>query len=450
MVAVACLAAATLLAASGSVDGSSAAMRTAAIVVLVVTLWVTASLPEFYTAIIFFLLAALLAVAPVEIVFSGFHSSAAWITFSGLVIGLAVRTTGLGDRLARALIGILPASYFGYLAGGAFAGVMLSFFVPSTAGRVAILLPIMLSVADRLGLSEAGRTGIALATTAGTLYASFGVLPSNIPNLVMYGAARNIYGFDVSYTEWLVAVFPVLGLVSMVLVPVLCRLMFRDRARKDGNADVSVEMSGEARHLAFILCIVLALWMTDFIHGVSPGWIALAAAVACMLPGVGSIPPASLFERVNLGPWLYTAGIIGVGAVISSSGLGAIIGDWLFSIVALRPGDDATNFAAITAIGMGLGLVATVPGQPGIVAPLVQDMVAATGWPLSTAVLAQVPAWATALFPYQYPPMIVAIAVAGLRLRDVLLFMLVMTATTWFVVVPLQFAWFETLGLFGG
>jgi len=417
--------------------------------VLVVTLWVSAALPEFYTALIFFFLASVLAVAPPEIVFSGFHSSAAWITFSGLVIGLAVRTTGLGDRLARALISLLPASYFGYLAGGAFAGVGLSFFVPSTAGRVAILLPIMLSVADRLGLNERGRAGIALATTAGTLYSSFGVMPSNIPNLVLYGAARNIYDIEITYTQWLVAVFPVVGLVSLVIVPPLVWLMFRDRQTKSDGAEAPARLSPQGRNLAWILVVVLALWMSDFWHGIPAGWIAVGAAIACMLPGLGSITPATLFEKVNLGPWIYTAGIIGIGAVISATGLGTLIGDALFSAVALEPGAHARNFAAITGIGMGLGLLATIPGQPGIVGPLLQDMALGTGWPLTTVVLAQVPAWSTALLPYQYPPMIVAIAVAQLRLRYVLTMLLAMTIIAWLIIVPLQISWFRLLGLFG-
>ena len=33
----------------------------------------------------------------------------------------------------------------------------------------------------------------------------------------------------------------------------------------------------------------LALWATDFLHGIRPGWIALAAAVVAMLPRIGAV-----------------------------------------------------------------------------------------------------------------------------------------------------------------
>ena len=33
--------------------------------------------------------------------------------------------------------------------------------------------------------------------------------------------------------------------------------------------------------------VALLLWVTDWLHGVSPGWVALGAALVCTLPGIG-------------------------------------------------------------------------------------------------------------------------------------------------------------------
>ena len=44
-----------------------------------------------------------LAAAPREVVFSGFASAAFWLVLSGYVLGLALKYTGLADRMAGLL-----------------------------------------------------------------------------------------------------------------------------------------------------------------------------------------------------------------------------------------------------------------------------------------------------------------------------------------------------------
>ena len=68
-------------------------MRGAGAVTLGIGLWATRIVPEHLGAIIFFLVALLFAVAPPEIVFVGFQSSALWLVFGGLVMGTAAERT---------------------------------------------------------------------------------------------------------------------------------------------------------------------------------------------------------------------------------------------------------------------------------------------------------------------------------------------------------------------
>ncbi len=92
-------------------------MRAAGLVVFAVGLWATAIVPEVLTAIAFFLLAMLFEVAPAAVVFSGFASTALWLVFGGLFIGIAVQRTGLGDVLARSFLRAFGADYLTVLTG---------------------------------------------------------------------------------------------------------------------------------------------------------------------------------------------------------------------------------------------------------------------------------------------------------------------------------------------
>ncbi len=81
-----------------------------AVVLLAIILLASAIIPEYLTAILFFLLAIMLDLAPLQVVLSGFASTALWLVFGGLVIGVAVARSGLGERVARTL----AARSFGY------------------------------------------------------------------------------------------------------------------------------------------------------------------------------------------------------------------------------------------------------------------------------------------------------------------------------------------------
>ncbi|EAU1012619.1 citrate transporter, partial [Salmonella enterica] len=81
------------------------------IVGVTILLWATSLLPEFMTALLFFAVAMIAKIAPPEVIFGGFASSAFWLVFSGFVLGIAIRKTGLADRAARVLSSRLTDSW---------------------------------------------------------------------------------------------------------------------------------------------------------------------------------------------------------------------------------------------------------------------------------------------------------------------------------------------------
>lgn len=61
---------------------------------ITILLWATSPLPEFMTALLFFAVAMIAKIAPPEVIFGGFASSAFWLVFSGFVLGIAIRKPG--------------------------------------------------------------------------------------------------------------------------------------------------------------------------------------------------------------------------------------------------------------------------------------------------------------------------------------------------------------------
>ncbi|VTM38852.1 di- and tricarboxylate transporter [Klebsiella quasipneumoniae] len=145
------------------------------IVGVTIVLWATSLLPEFITALLFFAAAMMAKIAPPEVIFGGFASSAFWLVFSGFVLGIAIRKTGLADRAAQALSARLTDSWPRMVASVVLLSYALAFVMPSNMGRIALLMPIVAAMARRAGIADGSRGwfGLALAVGFGT-FPAFG------------------------------------------------------------------------------------------------------------------------------------------------------------------------------------------------------------------------------------------------------------------------------------
>jgi anion transporter len=419
----------------------------AAITVATVGFWATRALPEYLTALLFFLFAMLLDAAPAEVVFSGFASTAFWLVFGGLVLAVAVERTGLGARLAAGLIDRVGGDYRRLIAGLVATATLLAFLVPSTMGRVLMLIPLVAALADRLGFAPGsrGRAGMVLATAVGTYTLAAGILPANVPNMVMAGAVETLHGVTLRYGPYLALHFPVLGLLKAGLLIWLVLRLFPDEPAGEAAPD-KPPMTPEAWRLAGVLALTLAAWATDFLHGLSPAWVALAAALACLMPGVRLVPQADFAGRVNFGSLFYVAAVLGIAALVNQSGLGAVLSRALSGWLPLAPGADAANYGSLVLLGTGVALVATMPGVPAVLTPLAGDLAAATGWPLEAVLMTQVVGFSTVVLPYQVPPVMVALTLAGVRLRDAVRLTCALAAASLLLLVPLNYVWWRLLG----
>ena len=426
-------------------------LHAAALVVLVIGLWALGSVPEYITALLFFALATLLAVAPAEVVFSGFASGTLWLVLGGLIIAEAVRCTGLGERFARFLVGRIELSYRGLIVAVVVVSSALCFVMPATIGRVLLLLPIMAALAERVGLQRGsnGYDGVALAVMMTSYQVGTAVLPSNAPNLVLAGAAETLYGVRLTYAEYLLVQFPVLGFLKAIVIIVLICWLFPDETQRESDRAVVPPMTAEQRRLTVILFIALALWATDFVHHVHAGWIGLAAGVMTLLPRIGAMPMTAFAHNVSFGPFFYIAAVLGVGGLASEAGVSAMLGSAVQSALNIRPDHDALNFGVLTLLSTLAGVLVTNPAQPALMAPLASDFAEAAGWPLKAALMTAALGFTTLILPYQVPPVMVGVQVVGMKLRSVLRLSVPLMLLSFAILLPLDYVWWRLIGYFG-
>lgn len=422
--------------------------RAAGLALAVVGLLATSQLPEHLTALLFFLFAMLLGVAPSNVIFSGFSSAALWMIFAGLVIALAVKTTGLGERLARSVALRLDGHYVYLISGVLAVGLLLGFLMPSSMGRVVLLMPIALALAEHFGFGPGsnGRTAVILAAAFGSFVPTFAILPANVPNMVLVGASETLFDIAPRYGEYLLLHFPVLGLLKSVLIVALIVWLYPDQQKPVSRHATTTPLSRSEWQLAWILVLSLIFWLTDSIHHISPAWVALAAALLLLLPRIGLISTKQFNSEINYNPLFFVAGILGLGALISHSGLGADLAAHLTAVLPLEPGHNLLNFTSLSLISIVTGIVATLPGVPAVLTPLAEQMAHSAGLPIKTVLMTQVLGFSTTLFLYQAPPLVIAMQLAGEHTRPAIKLTLLLAVATILVLLPLDYLWWRWLG----
>ena len=146
-------------------------------------------------------------------------------------------------------------------------------------------MPIALTVAGRMGfeMGSRGANGIAMTVGVGSFLPSWCLLPANLPVVVHISAIETIYGLAPNYGEHFLIHFPVMGLLRGAVCGLVLYFLFRSDARIVQHQATIKPLSVQGLRLLWLLAITLGFWVTDFWHGIAPGWIALAAAIIILI-----------------------------------------------------------------------------------------------------------------------------------------------------------------------
>jgi hypothetical protein len=98
----------------------------------------------------------------------------------------------------------------------------------------------------------------------------------------MSGAAEGSYGIHLNYLPYAAAT-PVLGWLKGDLNCLICWL-FPGKPHPPRELMPLPPMSRDEKRLAWLLAVVLVLWVSESWHGIGPAWTGLAAAVVTLLP----------------------------------------------------------------------------------------------------------------------------------------------------------------------
>ncbi|ADZ90522.1 SLC13 family permease [Marinomonas mediterranea] len=423
---------------------------TLGLLVFCAALWATGKVPEFWPAIFLFVFATITNLAPNTVIFSGFESSTYWLLFSGMVFGAAIKHTGLNLRAAGLLGKLVGTTYKGIVTRSALFGLMLAFLIPSGIGRIVLLIPIVVAIIDQLGYEKDsnGRYGILLAAAFGTFLPTFSILPANAPNMLLSGMSEALYSTTFSYWDYLVLHFPVLGLGKVLVTIALILFLFPSHDPKNALPERNIAtLSTKEKQLLVVLTLCFLMWLTDGIHGISSGWVGLAACAICLFPKADLTSKQCLNKDIQYTTLLFAAGIIGLGAIIAFTGLGESLVNLLTQVAPFSDASLIYNLGLVTGISTIVGIVTNLAGVPAIITPLAEHLADITGLSTEAILMSEVMAFSSVLLPYQAPPLITAVALGKLPIGVVTKLCLATFLITVLILLPINFVWWDVLGI---
>jgi len=428
---------------------SPRAMMALGLTAFVVTLWATIAVPQPYAAAAFLALVLATGAAAPDRALSGFTTSSLWLVFGGLLIGTAAERSGLGRLVARRFLGGFAASYAGLVAGILVGSTLLSFLVPANMGRLAITVPVVMALCRDAGYGEGtpGWNGLMLTAVVGNFTVALAILPANLLNVMIVGSGEALYGVSFAYMTYLWLCGPVLGLVKGLVVWAVVVLMFKAAPPERPAGEEATTLGVDAIKVGVILAAAMALWATDVWHGIKPGWVALAAGLACLVPGFGTLDLKDGLDPKKLLIMLWVGTVLSLGPILGDSGAAGLLSQALAGISGVSDQSPTYAYFAIALMTSVLAAIGTVGGAIPIVTAAIGEISSQTGLPVSTGILAVVAGASALFFPFVAAPVVVGLAMGRVAVRPATRFMVVLALVTIVVVLPLNALWWSVAGV---
>ncbi|SFB02558.1 anion transporter [Lentibacillus halodurans] len=316
-----------------------ASRKIIAIVTSCLVLWVTETIPIGLTAILVLLLMLLLHPVSVEVVFSGFASPAVFLIIGGMMLAKAVNETRLAQRITYLILSRWGGNAKGLLGSILVIPQVQAFFIPATAVRTSLLLPVALNVLDTVGAKRDSplRKMILLAVAFGCTISGTAVMTAAIGNILAVDILNQIRNVNITYFEWFIYSLP----LWLALIPgswfVLLKC-FPLKEKDDSFPHLKLEIQQKVKEFGpldkkeirclIILSLTVVMWMSEPLHGLHPSVPALIGVFLMTFPGIGCADWTNVVQ-INFNTVLLLGATLSMGYALNESGAAEQIGELL-------------------------------------------------------------------------------------------------------------------------
>lgn len=286
---------------------------------------------------------------PGNLIFGIWTTPVMYLVIGGFLIAQAVQESGFGRRLSLYFVRRFVRSYSGVIISCYVLGFFLSIIIPHPWPRSILLMSVMHNVIREAHLSRQYAANVGLAVFVGSIPTSMILLTGDS---VLNPLMAEMAGVEISYLGW-IQYMGVPGIFATIATCFLQLKLFKppphfalDLEEIDRQITDAGPVSTKEKWVVSILFVGIALWMTDSLTGIHPGWVALMCVLALAMPFVQVLGPKS-WQHINLGTLLFLCAALAVGVVGKATGMNA----WLAEALLPTPGRDGiASFMAMAVV----------------------------------------------------------------------------------------------------
>ena len=300
---------------------------------LAAILWSTTKINAAYVALAALTLAVLTGGSSQEKLFGALASDVVWLMIGAFVLGGAMRATGLAGRLTGFVVE-RASSVRGILWLLTTVLIPLSFVIPSTSGRAAVVMPVFRSIADAAEDKKIVRA-LALLMPTVILVATITTIIGAGSHLIANDLLFQIAGERISFARWALWGAP-FGIVASYASAWVIMWLFLDKDRLDRKLEIPRKGRGSfskaERITLVVLAAMVALWLTEAWHGLEIATVAVAGALFLTLPGLGVMSWKDGLKSVSWNLIVFVGAALALGEALIDSGAAQWIIDNLFAV----------------------------------------------------------------------------------------------------------------------
>ncbi|MCF6411599.1 SLC13 family permease [Pseudalkalibacillus salsuginis] len=292
---------------------------TLSIVFLSIVLWYTEVIDAAVTSLLVIVLFPLFHVISFEEAAMGLGNEVIWLLLAMLIMATAVKRTNLDKRLAFFMLSLSKGKVIFILFHYILMGFLLTFIIPNAIGRLAVLLPIAISLVKAFEnqLDKNFSKSLILIVTFVPYISTTSILTGAGGSIYSASLFESMLDYEWSYLHWLIIMAPI-NMFTLLIFWALLLWLFPIKTIKleDMNEYINQEikklgpMSKQEMKLIGLYSLLIMLWITKELHQIPLAMSAVMVSVLLFVPGMNIIFWKEARKDVNWGvPLLFAAGL---------------------------------------------------------------------------------------------------------------------------------------------
>jgi anion transporter len=435
--------------------------------------WITEPIPTHLTSLVLMALLVFFNGWAEEPVLQTLGYSVIWLNILAFILASMLVKTDLAKRIALSLIVRWGHSAGKILLALFVLNLVLAAFIPATAARAAMMLPVLMVVASIYGASAERPTNFGrnlfLQNVQAVDFCSSAYMTGSNANLIAVAFILSMGGSRVYYTDWLFANLPVVAVAVLISWFIGPRLVFRLRREErrpivEGGLDRLREKleemgpvtAAEKKAMA-IFGLVIVLWVTDRLHmrmfgfEITAVMAAFIGAVIALAPKIGLLK----WGEADI-PWhlmLFSAGAYAGGLALNDTGAARWMVGSLFARLHIGPGVGFWPvYCIVIVVNMFSHIFFTSKTMRTLIfIPFAITIAQTLGFhPLALALPAAFTIDWVITLPMNAKPNVIQYSSGQYSVLDSLRYGLIMTTVGALLLIVAGFTWFRFLGITPG